>query len=216
MNASLAARQRILARLRAAPLQTIAAPPLPAAPAATNPAILLDQFRRAIEAFHAEVIDARQRGWQTVLAEVCAAKRIATLMLPPADLTDLRAWPGGPKLSRFDRPIEALKGELFDATDAGLTIADGAIADTGTLIHDDPRRMPRTLSLVPPIHICLLDARRLYPSLQAALAAARWHEAMPSNLIFISGPSKTADIQQTMAYGAHGPRELIVLLTEDL
>ena len=76
--------------------------------------------------------------------------------------------------------------------------------------------MPRTLSLVPPIHICLLDARRLYPSLQAALAAARWHEAMPSNLIFISGPSKTADIQQTMAYGAHGPRELVVLLTEDL
>ena len=44
----------------------------------------------------------------------------------------------------------------------------------------------------------------------------RWCEAMPSNLIFISGPSKTADIQQTMAYGAHGPRELVVLLTEDL
>ena len=177
---------------------------------------MLDQFQRAIEAFHAEVIDARQPGWQTVLAEVCAAKRIATLMLPPADLGDFKPWPGGPKLSRFDRPIEALKNELFDATDAGLTIADGAIADTGTLIHANPRRMPRTLSLVPPIHICLLDARHLYPSLQAALAAARWHEAMPSNLIFISGPSKTADIQQTMAYGAHGPRELVVLLTEDL
>ncbi len=216
MNASLAARQRILARLRAAPLQTIAAPPLPAEQATATPSILLDQFQRAIEAFHAEVIDARQRGWQAVLAEVCAAKRIATLMLPPADLADLRTWPGGPKLSRFDRPIEALKRELFDATDAGLTVADGAIADTGTLIHADPHRMPRTLSLVPPIHICLLDARRLYPSLQAALAAARWREAMPSNLIFISGPSKTADIQQTMAYGAHGPRELIVLLTEDL
>ena len=216
MNASLAARQRILARLRAAPLQTIAAPPAPTMPTPASPATMLDQFQRAIEAFHAEVIDARQPGWQTVLAEVCAAKRIATLMLPPADLGDFKPWPGGPKLSRFDRPIEALKNELFDATDAGLTIADGAIADTGTLIHANPRRMPRTLSLVPPIHICLLDARRLYPSLQAALAAARWHEAMPSNLIFISGPSKTADIQQTMAYGAHGPRELVVLLTEDL
>ena len=215
MNASLA-RQHILARLRAAPLQTIVAPPLPAAPAATTLAILLDQFQRAIEAFHAEVIDARQRGWRAVLAETCTAKHIGTLMLPPADLADLRPWPGGPKLSRFDRPIETLKGELFDATDAGLTIADGAIADTGTLIHADPHRMPRTLSLVPPIHICLLDARRLYPSLQVALADRRWREAMPSNLIFISGPSKTADIQQTMAYGAHGPRELIVLLTEDL
>lgn len=215
MNASLAARQRILARLRAAPLQSIAAPSLPTARPAP-PATMLDQFQRAIEAFHAEVIDGRQRGWQSVLADVCAAKRIATLMLPPADLADLCAWPDGPRLTRFDRPIETLKSELFDATDAGLTIADGAIADTGTLIHADPRRTPRTLSLVPPIHICLLDARRLYPSLQAALADTRWCEAMPSNLIFISGPSKTADIQQTMAYGAHGPRELIVLLTEDL
>ena len=216
MNAAPGARERILARLRAAPGQIIAAPPAPTAPAMTDPATMLDQFRRGIEAFHAEVIDARARGWHAVLAEVCAAKKISTLMLPPADLGDVRAWPAGPRLARFERPIEALKAELFDATDGGLTIADGAIADTGTLIHADPHRMPRTLSLVPPIHICLLDVRRLYPSLQAALAAAGWAEAMPSNLIFITGPSKTADIQQTMAYGAHGPRELIVLLTEDL
>jgi len=216
MNAASGARERILARLRAAPGQIIAALAAPATPTASTPAAMLDQFRRGIEAFHAEVIDARERGWQAVLAEVCAAKRIGTLMLPPTDLTELQAWPNGPRLARFDRPIETLKGDLFDAIDAGLTIADGAIADTGTLIHADPKRMPRTLSLVPPIHICLLDARRLYPSLQASLAIARWAEAMPSNLIFISGPSKTADIQQTMAYGAHGPRELVVLLTEDL
>ncbi|KAF0162972.1 MAG: hypothetical protein FD157_3490 [Rhodocyclaceae bacterium] len=212
MSAPLA-RQRILARLRAAPPQDIPAPTLPLAPMPASDEIRLDQFRRGIEAFHAEVIDARQRTWQTVLAEVCAAKRIGTLMLPPADLADLNPWPGGPRLSRFDRPIEMHKAELFDAIDAGLTIADGAIADTGTLIQADPRRMPRTLSLVPPIHICLLDPRCIYPSLQGALAATPWKQAMPSNLIFISGPSKTADIQQTMAYGAHGPRELIVLLT---
>ena len=219
MNTVLA-RERILARLRSAPAQAIAAPMPPPAPAPATAEILLDQFRDAIEAFHAEVIDARQRTWQTVLAEVCATKRIGTLMLPPAlppaDLAELSPWPGGPQLSRFDRPIEMHKAELFNTIDAGLTIADGAIADTGTLIHADPRRMPRTLSLVPPIHICLLDARRIYPSLQAALAAEQWRQAMPSNLIFISGPSKTADIQQTMAYGAHGPRELIVLLTVGL
>jgi len=216
MSASLAARQNILARLRSAPTQDIAAPAMSMAPAPASPEILLDQFRHAIEAFHAEIIDARQRTWRTVLTEVCTAKRIGTLMLPPTDLADLSPWPGAPQLSRFDRPLEAHKAELFDAIDAGLTIADGAIADTGTLIHADPRRMPRTLSLVPPIHICLLDAHRIYPSLQAALAAEQWRLAMPSNLIFISGPSKTADIQQTMAYGAHGPRELIVLLTAGL
>lgn len=212
----MSARDRILGRLRAAPVLPIAPPATPVLAPAASPEIMLDQFRHGIEAFHAEVIDTRGRSWQAVLAEICAAKGIASLMLPPVDLTDLVAWPGGPRLSRFDRPLEQFKHELFDATAAGLTIADGAIADTGTLIQADSRRMPRTLSLVPPIHFCLLNVRRLYPSLQAALAAEQWQTAMPSNLIFITGPSKTADIQQTLAYGAHGPRELIVLLTEAL
>jgi L-lactate dehydrogenase complex protein LldG len=44
------------------------------------------------------------------------------------------------------------------------------------------------------------------------MTSERWAEAMPTNALVISGPSKTADIQQTLAYGAHGPRELIVLL----
>jgi L-lactate dehydrogenase complex protein LldG len=48
------------------------------------------------------------------------------------------------------------------------------------------------------------------------LLSEEYNKQMPSNLIFISGPSKTADIQQTLAYGAHGPRELIVILTEGL
>ncbi|MCF8178891.1 MAG: lactate utilization protein C [Sulfuritalea sp.] len=216
MNPSSIARTRILDRLRAAPGQIVPTPQLTPLQTMVNAQALLDQFRRGIEAFHAEVIDTRQRGWQVVLADICETKRIRTLMLPPVDLAELRSWPGGPELSRFDRPIEALKPELFDSIDAGLTIADGAIADTGTLIHANPQRIPRTLSLVPPIHICLLDVRHLYPNLQAAITTARWAEAMPSNLIFITGPSKTADIQQTMAYGAHGPRELVVLLAEEL
>ncbi|MCF8198645.1 MAG: lactate utilization protein C [Sulfuritalea sp.] len=210
------ARERILSRLRAAPQIVMTAPAVLTSPAEQSPETMLEQFRRGIEAFHAEVIDARERTWPIVLAEICATKRIATLMLPPVGMVNLQPWLDGPRLSRFDRPIETLKTELFDATNASLTIADGAIADTGTLIQSDPQRMPRTLSLVPPIHICLLDVRHLYPSLQSAVAATRWAEAMPSNLIFITGPSKTADIQQTMAYGAHGPRELVVLLTEDL
>ncbi len=107
MNAALGARERILARLRAAPGQIIPAPPAPAAPASATPTTMLEQFRRGIEAFHAEVIDARARRWQAVLAEVCAAKAIGTLMLPPGDLLDLLAWPDGPRLSRFDRPIPA-------------------------------------------------------------------------------------------------------------
>jgi L-lactate dehydrogenase complex protein LldG len=216
MNSAPGARERILARLRAAPpAPSIAAPTLPVqqfAPADNE--TLIAQFRRGIELFHAEVIDTRGNGWRTALETVCTQKAIRTLLLPPRE-PQLSPWEGGPELVDFDRPIEDFKPELFNDIDAGLTIADGAVADTGTLIHADPARMPRTLSLVPPIHLCLLDVRRLHASLAAAVAACNWQAAMPSNLVFITGPSKTADIQQTLAYGAHGPKELIVLLTED-
>ncbi len=210
------ARERILGRLRAAGVAALPPPSLPAHFAVggllpgESP---LDGLRRNLEAAHAVVIDARPRGWRAELAEVCAARGIRSLLLPPG--FELAAWPDGPQLRRFDRPVEAFKEELFLATDAGLTVAGCAIADTGTLIHADPAGQPRTLSLVPPIHFCLLDPRRLHGSLAAAIAAEGWATPMPSNLIFVSGPSKTADIQQTLAYGAHGPKELYVLLTGD-
>jgi L-lactate dehydrogenase complex protein LldG len=68
------------------------------------------------------------------------------------------------------------------------------------------------MSLVPPVHFVLLDATTIHANLHAALTAERWAAGMPTNALVISGPSKTADIQQTLAYGAHGPRELIVLV----
>ena len=68
------------------------------------------------------------------------------------------------------------------------------------------------MSLVPPIHFALLDADQLYDDLFGAMREQRWSGGMPTNALLVSGPSKTADIQVTLAYGAHGPKELIVLL----
>jgi L-lactate dehydrogenase complex protein LldG len=216
------AREHILGRLRAVPRGSNAVPPVACPELVEGPTFAADtpltldeaiaRFRAGIELFHAEVIDTRSGDWRTTLAEQCAVKQVRRLLLPPA--LDLPAWPGGPTLRHFDRPIESFKRDLFDAIDAGLTIADGAIAETGTLFQIDPRTTPRTLSLVPPIHFCVLDVARILPTLASAVAAQGWQAAMPSNLIFITGPSKTADIQQTLAYGAHGPKELIVLLTD--
>ena len=214
----MSARENILGRLRAVPPAPTSAPqamPTPAGPSGHADEALIAQFRQGSELFHAEVIDTRGTGWRAALATVCRDKNIRSLLLPPTE-PQLQSWSDGPALQRFDRPIETFKAELFNAIDAGLTVADGAIADTGTLIQADPQRMPRTLSLVPPIHICLLDVRQIHTSLEAAVLHQNWAAAMPSNLMFITGPSKTADIQHTLAYGAHGPKELVVLLTEDL
>ena len=68
------------------------------------------------------------------------------------------------------------------------------------------------MSLVPALHFVLLDVATIHADLHSAMRAERWSAGLPTNALLISGPSKTADIQQTTAYGAHGPRELVVLL----
>ena len=70
------------------------------------------------------------------------------------------------------------------------------------------------MSLVPPLHIALVYAHSLHADLHAAMRGEQWQAGMPTNLVLISGPSKTSDIQQTLAYGAHGPRELWVVIVE--
>ena len=98
--------------------------------------------------------------------------------------------------------------------DAALTTAAGAVADTGALILRPTGAEPRLMSLVPPVHIAVLRADTVYPSLGDAMREGRWAEDMPSNMLLISGPSKTADIELILAFGVHGPKELIVLIVE--
>jgi len=210
----MSARERILDRLREAQAPVLSRPPVdPACVAAVVPpttAAPAERLRASLEAFHAEVIDVTAANWPAVLARVCQEKAIKTLAVGttsglPADFSAAR-------LRVFDAPLERWKQEFFDTVDAGFCRADCAIAEPGMLVLLSSPEQPRTLSLVPPINVCLVDTRRLYPTLLAALHAEQWERAMPSNLIFVSGPSKTADIQQTLAYGAHGPKELVVLL----
>ena len=210
----MSARENILGRLRASPIMPSTAPQLdPVLP--VKPEVLLEQFLMNVKDVHTEVIDLRTTSLLMALTQICKTKNINTLMLPPHDFLELKKWNKGPQLSRFNEPIELIKDELFNNVDAGITVADAAIADTGTLIQTDSIRTPRTLSLVPPIHICVIDVCHLYSNMQSALDANNLNESLPTNLIFITGPSKTSDIQQTVAYGAHGPRELILLLRDE-
>jgi L-lactate dehydrogenase complex protein LldG len=206
-------RDRILAHLRAAQANALPPPTAWEPPLRLPPGARLASLESQLSAAHAEVVHADPGGWRATLAEVCRSHAVASLLLPDRPEW-LQPWPDGPQLQTFSQPIEECKEALFDRFDAGLTVARCAIADTGTLVVLSSPQQPRTLSLVPPIHLCLLDRNRLHPHLPAALAAERWQNEMPTNLLFISGPSKTADIQQTLAYGAHGPKALIVILTD--
>ena len=111
----------------------------------------------------------------------------------------------------FERPIEDWKDELFDRVDAGFTNICAGIAQTGTLLLWPDAQQPRSMSLVPPIHIALFDTTTLHDDFFSAMQSLGLAHNTPSNLVLISSPSKTSDIQLTLAFGAHGPRDLVVL-----
>ena len=98
--------------------------------------------------------------------------------------------------------------------DAGITSTIGAIADTGAVVLWPTPAEPRTLSLVPHTHFAVVDAKKIYASMAEIMAQENWAAKMPTNALFISGPSKTADIEFTLAFGVHGPKELVVLIVE--
>ncbi|HRE18073.1 MAG TPA: lactate utilization protein [Rhodocyclaceae bacterium] len=215
----MSARDAILAKLKASPpAETPAAPDVGAWYAAHRPTLsaaeALQQFRRCIEAAHAEVHLVAE-DWPEQLRAVLRARQISQLLLAPATPHGQQAQTAlaGEIVCRgYEQPIEAWKSELFTVTPAAFTRARSAIAETGTLILWPTPDEPRTMSLVPPLHIVLLDAATLHPTFHAAMLAEGWRDGLPTNALLISGPSKTADIQQTLAYGAHGPKELVVLI----
>jgi L-lactate dehydrogenase complex protein LldG len=117
-----------------------------------------------------------------------------------------------PELVAYTQPVDAFKSDLFNAMDAGITSTRGGVADTGAIVLWPTSAEPRLMSLVPPVHVAVLDADTIYNSLADLMVAEKWTDGMPTNALVISGPSKTADIEFTLVFGVHGPKELIVLI----
>ena len=119
-----------------------------------------------------------------------------------------------PELIGYQQEVEDFKDKLFHI-DAGITSTVGAIAETGAIILWPTENEPRLMSLVPPIHIAVLKADKIFNTFCEVIQAENWPQKMPTNVVLISGPSKTADIELVLAFGVHGPKELIVLIVED-
>ena len=178
---------------------------------------LVESMQAALTASHAEVFRTTEHTWPALIAQRLQQANIKRLLLDTSRAEGAalqQALPPDVATRNYDQPIEHWKAELFDTIDAGFTVARSGLAATGTLIVAPDSGSPRTMSLVPPLHIALVYAHTLHADLHAAMRAERWQAGMPTNLVMISGPSKTSDIQQTLAYGAHGPRELWVVIVE--
>lgn len=100
--------------------------------------------------------------------------------------------------------------DIFDF-DVGISTAQAAIAETGTLILDSSCERHRLVSLVPPVHIAIVNASAIVETLGEALALLQQKE-ISAAITFITGPSRTADIELTLAIGVHGPQQLYVIV----
>ncbi len=213
------ARNSILGRLRTAsgkealPAENFAV----VAPRGWSAEQRLDRMRRMMEAVHTEFLDSRGEDWLGQLQGWLARENIPGLIYAPATPLGRRlstGWSGSVPLIAYDRAMAEWKEDFFGQAAAGITGTRGGIAETGSLIVWTDADEPRSLSLVPPVHVAVLEVNRLYDTFWQAMREQKWAAGMPTNLLLISGPSKTADIEQTLAYGVHGPKRLLVVLVD--
>jgi len=177
---------------------------------------LAERFDASLTASHGEVHRAGSLDEALdLLGHVLAglgAERVAVNAEPPLDSVDLAGrWP------QIEWRVAGQEGDdLRDfcaAADVGATGVVAALAETGTIVVSSGPGRSRLVPLLPPVHIALAPASSLTRDLFTWTAGRGG--AMPSSVTLISGPSKTADIEQTMAIGVHGPKRLIVILYQD-
>jgi L-lactate dehydrogenase complex protein LldG len=115
---------------------------------------------------------------------------------------------------------EGVRRERCLAAGLGITEADHALADSGTLVLESGSGRSRMVSLLPPVHVALLPEKRIVPDLATLVEryqsrAGKARLASLSCLTFVTGPSRTADIELTLTVGVHGPQQLHVIIIRD-
>jgi L-lactate dehydrogenase complex protein LldG len=103
--------------------------------------------------------------------------------------------------------------ELCASADVGITSADYALADTGTLVMLSSPQEARMISLLPPAHIAIVPRARILTGLDELFTILPNPADSTSSMVLITGPSRTADIEQILVRGVHGPGLLSVVVT---
>lgn len=161
------------------------------------------EFATVIRVPHAAAVPAS-------IADYLAAQNLPSA-ITIAPHPELRALPWS------DRPLLAIREGAPDPADiVGVQHAFAGIAETGTLMLPSAAERPTTLHLLPETSVVVLRASRVIGAYEDAWDLLRAESGgMPRNVMFVTGPSRSADIEQTLELGAHGPRRLHIVLIED-
>ncbi len=168
----------------------------------------------AVTAGIAELVRVKEPEWGD-------KKRVAAWQHPLIESLNLPEALSGQGVPVFFADVQKtaadhLRQNIIDSY-IGITSADFCIADSATLVMRTRPGQARTVSLLPSIHIAVIGLNRIIADLKELYALLRWdpqerEEGLTNCMTFISGPSKTADIEATMVHGAHGPREVHVFV----
>ena len=177
---------------------------------------LLEQLYQELLDVNAVIFKAaKEENLKALIFDILRKKSITHYTVWESDYLNSLGLNGLLKGEGFRRIISKEKNVIAEAG-IGITGADYAIADTGTLVLLTDENKPRSFSLLPPIHLVIIrradivsDIRELFVLLQQRLDAG---ERPPSCMTFITGPSRTADIELNLTLGVHGPKELYVII----
>lgn len=122
-------------------------------------------------------------------------------------------WPELAGLGWREQGIEVEARRAREEDPVGISGAFCAIAETGTLVLLSGPQTPASVSLVPETHVAVVLASRIVADMEQAFALLREERGVPPRAVnFVSGPSRTADIEQTVILGAHGPYRVHLIL----
>jgi L-lactate dehydrogenase complex protein LldG len=142
------------------------------------------------------------------LAEALAAQNV------PLHVTEIRT--SAIDEASLKQARARIRKNVIDAY-IGITAADFCMAETATLVMRTRPGQARSASLVPSIHLAVITIDQVIADLRELYALLKWdpefqNEGLTNCMTFISGPSKTADVEATMVHGAHGPREVHIFV----
>jgi L-lactate dehydrogenase complex protein LldG len=119
-------------------------------------------------------------------------------------------------LNRYEYPYYATDKD-FELAEVGLTLCEALIARNGSIMVTNANAAGRRLSIFPHYHVVVAYTSQLVMDLKDAfkIIKNKYGNQLPSMISTITGPSRTADIEKTLVLGAHGPKELFVILLDD-
>ncbi|SDZ98953.1 L-lactate dehydrogenase complex protein LldG [Desulfuromusa kysingii] len=174
------------------------------------PTQLVSQFTQAAINSGAEVIAVKSIG---DAAEYIATQITGVLLVPPFLTAGRFKLKSALKKTGISIEVDNFRTAAIQA-EAGITGVNFAIADTGTLVLESTHEDVRLATTLPPKQFALLDPEKIVADgLQAVKPLRQLHQRNPRNYIaYVTGPSRTADIERVLTIGAHGPKQLFILL----